>query len=50
MNNGTTKILVVDDDSMMRLIAGEVLEQDGFTVAEMVRLTILSFTGSSAHG
>lgn len=34
MNNGIAKILVVDDDLMMRLLASEILEQDGFTVAE----------------
>ncbi|HRD48770.1 MAG TPA: EAL domain-containing protein [Candidatus Contendobacter sp.] len=34
MNNGTPKILMVDDDPMMRLLASEMLEQDGFTVLE----------------
>ncbi len=34
MNNEIAKILVVDDDPMMRLIAREILEQDGFTVRE----------------
>lgn len=34
MNNEIAKILVVDDDPMMRLIAREILEQDGFVVRE----------------
>ena len=34
MNNGITSILVVDDDPMMRLLAHEILEQDGFAVRE----------------
>jgi diguanylate cyclase (GGDEF)-like protein/PAS domain S-box-containing protein len=34
VNHKIAKILVVDDDPMMRLIASEILEQDGFSVAE----------------
>ncbi|MCC8988170.1 MAG: EAL domain-containing protein [Candidatus Contendobacter sp.] len=34
MNNEIANILVVDDDPMMRLIAREILEQDGFVVHE----------------
>ena len=34
MNNGTARILVVDDDPTIRLLAREILEQNGFTVTE----------------
>ena len=34
MNNMNTRILIVDDDRQMRLLAGEVLAQGGFSVAE----------------
>lgn len=36
MNNRITNILVVDDDPVMRLLAHEILEQDGFAVREAV--------------
>ncbi|MDG4549705.1 MAG: EAL domain-containing protein [Candidatus Contendobacter sp.] len=34
MNNGTARILVVDDDPTIRLLAREVLERNGYVVAE----------------
>ncbi len=34
MNNEIAKILVVDDDPVMRLLVSEILEQDGFVVLE----------------
>lgn len=34
MNNGTARILVVDDDSTIRMLARETLEQNGFAVTE----------------
>ncbi len=33
-DNGNARILIVDDDRQMRLLAGEVLAQGGFSVAE----------------
>jgi len=49
MDSGKAKILVVDDDPVIRLIATETLEQNGFTVVEADNgedaLQIISATG-----